>query len=31
LIVEHAEALRQAWMKGVNSELAKKILRERPT
>jgi len=27
---EQAEAMGQAWMKGVNSELAKRILRERP-
>ena len=28
---EHAEVLGQAWMKGVASEVAKKILRERLT
>jgi hypothetical protein len=26
-----AEALGQAWMKGISGELARKILRERPT
>jgi len=26
-----AESLGQAWMKGISGELARKILRERPT
>jgi len=26
-----AEALGQAWMKGISGEVARKILRERPT
>ena len=30
-LMAKAEALGQAWMKGVASEVAKKILRERPT
>ena len=30
-LMAKAEALGQSWMKGVASEVAKKILRERPT